>query len=336
MADRLSGIANNLGITHTYALMKRRLTQSQVAIITYHRVGDPAEFPWCLPLVAVQDFESQISYLRSSFKIMAMDDLVNCLENGNYLPEKAAVITFDDGYKNNFTHAFPILKKYGVMAHINLATSHVDAGSLFWCEKIKYALWETGLQKIELDELGQYRLGSSLERANAAARINLYLATFPENKKNLTIDKIIRMAGVKIPVELGRKVALSWDDVREMSKNGITFGAHTLTHANLAKLPLKEARHEIAQSKRDIEDKLQQEVAGFCYPNGDFNDEVINIVKDEGFRYGLTAIPGMINKNAKLHELRRVSGGWNVNTLKLFMSGAYSDLYNIWQGLKGK
>lgn len=336
LADMIGSVTNRLGLTDAYGSLRRRLAGSQAVVITYHRVGDPNEFPWNLPIVSTRAFESQMRYLKRSFEILSADTLVTRLEQGKYLPPRAVVITFDDGYRNNFTHAYPVLRKYDIPALINLTTAYIGTGNVFWWDRIKYSLWETKLDEINLGELGEFNLSSVNERVRAAFAINNKLKARPNNERNLLIDNTVYASGVNIPADLGHQLILSWDEIKEMSRNGISFGAHSRTHPILMKLSPEEARQEIAQSKKDIEDKLGIEVTGFCYPNGDFDSKIVDIVKGAGFRYGLTAVPEMINNESRLHELGRVSAGWNVNTLKLFMSGAYADMYTIRHGLSRK
>lgn len=334
LATLIATVTNHLGLVDAYGLFRRLLVKSQVAVLTYHRVGYPDEFPWNVPMVTTQDFENQMRYLRKTYKILSLDTLMRYIQQGDYLLRKAVVITFDDGCKNNFTYAYPILKKYNVPATINLITDHIGSGDLFWWDQVKFALWNTALKEIDLDGIGKYRILSTNDRMRAASNLNDKLKKMSNTERGPIIHSVIHMLGVHIPANLGKELILSWDDVIEMGGNGITFGAHSLTHPNLTRLSLEEARYEISQSKRDVEERLGHGVDVFCYPNSDFNTEIVNLVKEEGFRCGLTAVPGMVNPKTKLYELGRISGGWNLNTLKLFLCGVYSDFFTIWQRLR--
>ena len=121
------------------------------------------------------------------------------------------------------------------------------------------------------------------------------------------MGRLLDELGVKIPSGFGDKINLSWDEVMEMSQNGISFGAHTATHPILTKLPIGEAKAEIARSKTEIETRLGVPCTSFAYPNGDFNDGVVKLVRDCGFTGAVTAIPQMVTRHAKPLTLGRIS-----------------------------
>jgi peptidoglycan/xylan/chitin deacetylase (PgdA/CDA1 family) len=98
---------------------------------------------------------------------------------------------------------------------------------------------------------------------------------------------------------------LSWEQVREMHRAGIEFGSHTLTHPMLSEVPLDRARLEIADSRRRIEDVLGVPVSLFCYPRGDYDDSVKQIVRDEGYVAACSTLPGLNDWSADLYALRR-------------------------------
>lgn len=336
LAAVIAYISNRLGLVDAYSLLRKQITKSQVIVLTYHRVGNPTEFPWNFPLVTMQNFENQIKYLRKTYNIISLNTLVNHIRDREPMSGKSVVITFDDGYRNNFTHAYPVLKRYSIPATINLVTAHIGTGNLFWWDKIKYVLWNTKLKKIDLGEFGEHRLQSINDRVRLASNINQKLKIKPEKEKNLIIKKTIHVSGVHIPANLGKELILSWDDIMEMNNNDITFGAHSLTHPNLAKLPTEQARHEITCSKRSIEERIGREVTVFCYPNGDFNTEIIKLVNDAGFYCAFTTTPRIVDSKTSFYELGRISGGWNLDTLKLFSCGAYSDLNTMLLRMRGK
>lgn len=334
LANLIACVGNHLALTDAYGLLRGHWAKLQVVILTYHRVGDPNEAPWNLPLVTTRDFENQMRYLRKTYNILPLDTLVQYIQQGHCLPAKAAIITFDDGYKDNFLYAYPILNKYNISATINLITAHIGTGNLFWFDKIKFALWNTMLEEVDLDEFGEYRLRSVNERVRAASNINGKLAKKTEKEKNLAIAKIINILHVDVPTNLGKELILSWDDIMEMNRNGVTFGAHSLTHPNLTKLPVEQAKREIAKSKMDIEERLGRAITVFCYPNGDFNAEISELVEEAGFHCALTTNPRMVKHKTNLYELGRIPGGWNLNTLKLFSCGAYSDIDAVLSRMK--
>lgn len=322
-------VSNYSGLLDTYRLVRKHRAGSHMAILSYHRVAQPAESPWSLPAVTPENFEKQISYLRKYHEILPIEVLVRSVQEGKPFPERAVVITFDDGYKDNFTRAYPILRKYNVPATISLTTANIDNREPFWWDKIGFAIWNTPLRSIDLNGLGIYRLRSRTERLQTIYRITRELARKPEKARNYIANTILDVSGIPIPADLGEEILLSWDDVLNMKDNGISFGAHTVTHPNLSESILNEARIEIIESKITLEDKLEQKIKVFCYPNGDFTLQVAEIVEEAGFDCALTLVPRLVDHDADLFQLGRIPGGWNVSTLKLFLAGPFVDLANV-------
>lgn len=328
--------ADCLGLLDAYSFLTEHLTGQQVAIFAYHRVGGPV-YPWCRPShipVMPQEFENQIRYLCRTCEVIPLNKLVKHMQAKQQIyAGKTVAITFDDGYKDNYTYAYPILKKYNVSATIFLTTGYIGTGELFWWDKVSYVLQQTRLDSLALDEVGTYSLRSTRDRLRAASAIVARLKDLPEEKKDMLLKKLVSISRVNLSSNLGKELILSWDEVREMSNNGITIGAHGVTHAALSRLPLEEARSEIIESKRHIEGKLDQAVTAFSYPSGraaDFNEGVREILRESGFAYAVTVAPtSLVSSGTDLYELGRIWPGWNVSTLKFSLSGLMPHLQAV-------
>lgn len=134
-------------------------------------------------------------------------------------------------------------------------------------------------------------------------------------------------------------VPLTWDEVREMHKYGITFGSHTLTHPMLSRVPLDRVRYELAESKRQIEQVLGVAVHFFCYPRGDFTAAVRQVVQEEGYLAACTIIPGVNDGKTDLFTLRRtyVSRHDTISEFAKKLAGAYDLLQRgayLWRRLR--
>ncbi|MFC1938434.1 polysaccharide deacetylase family protein [Chloroflexota bacterium] len=323
----IASAANHLGFIAGYSFF-RALNQPQVAILMYHSVGTQENLG-TVPIIRPHDFEDQIAYLCRWFEIMPFDKLVQCVQSKGGLPKRAAVITFDDGYKDIYLYAYPILKRYNVPATIFLTTGHIGTANPFWWDKVGYIIKNTKQATFELDELGAYSLRSNGSRLKTISRIVEGLKKVEDEKKELLIERLMTTLGMQLPANLGKELILSWDDVREMNDGDIAFGAHSITHPILTKLSLKQAEYEIVQSKKDIEEKLNRVVTAFSYPNGqfsDFNSQIKKILKKSSFTCAFTTIPRMITPGIDLYELPRIDPGWDFNTFKVGLSGLYPDL----------
>jgi len=325
----IADTANNLRLLDGYGFLRRQITGSQVAILIYHRVC-PKIDDWSGGGIDPQYFTQQIEYLlRNKYQIISLDTLAQNLATGNRLPEKAVVITFDDGYKDNYIYAFPILKKYNISATIFLATGHIGTNKLFWWDKIKYILMNTNLSSMAIDDLGDYPLASKLDKLLAATAIIEKLKMMPEEKKSLFEKEL----GDLIPGDtdqLASNLTLCWEDVKKMSRSGIGFGAHSVNHPVLTSLPMEKANWEITNSKKDIELMLGKNVTAFSYPNGDLNGGLINLVKESGFTCAVAVSPKkLIGMNDNLWALSRISASVDFNKFKVMLCGLWGDLQYV-------
>jgi peptidoglycan/xylan/chitin deacetylase (PgdA/CDA1 family) len=321
---------STLGLLDAYGMLRRRIVKSSACILVYHRVGSSCGFPSDVGLTVPEDFERQIAYLCRRHKLMSLSGLGRAIATGASIPANAAAITFDDGYRDNYVNAYPILKKYGVPATIFLATGHIDNGTPYWWDRIDYAMHASAHEKLELEQLGTYHFKSATERWLAARTIRGRLKDLLENEKNRAIERLVRSLGVDMPATMGREMILSWDEVREMAQNGISFGAHTVNHPTLIGLPLEQARREIVVSQRRIEDNLDQPADTFAYPDGrlgNINDSIKSILRENRFVCAVYATPTrFVSPGTDPYELGRVSPRWNFSTFHLNVSGVYPDL----------
>lgn len=330
MLDSFARCMNKAGIFDIYGNLRRKITKSQISILAYHRVG-PQTDEWSVNPLCEKIFDYHINYLSKNFKIVSLSNLSEMIRNGN-LPEKAVVITFDDGYKDNYEFAFPILKKYNAPATVFLATGHVEEKNLFWWDKINYVLFHTDMESIDLNPIGTYQLCSNEDKLIAGLNIQEKLKKMDNDKKETVIAELINLTDVNIPEKLGKKYLLSWNEIKKMSKNGIEFGSHTVTHPILTNVSLDRAKWEIINSKKCIEENLETEVKSFAYPNGDFNAKLSSIVENFGFSSSVSVFPMQLLKNSvsELYQLSRINANIkNFNILKLYLCGLRGDFNRI-------
>lgn len=317
------------GILDIYGFLRRKVIGSQVAILMYHRVALKGDDCWSVPPHSPHNFEDHIQYLCRNYEILSLDKLAQYFHNDQPLPEKAVAITFDDGYKDNYQHAYPILKKHQVPATIFLATSHISRGNMFWTDRVRYVIWNMPPTILDLDELGSYSLTSVAKRREAASRVPEGMKRLPNDRRKFLIDRLLPICGTDITDDIGRNLILSWDEVREMHNDGIGFGAHTATHPILTRLALAQAKEEIMQSKKDVQDNLGQQTMPFAYPDGDFNHELSKLVHECGFSCAVTTAPKLISFKDNPYELGRIGPGEHLGTLKVGLSGLRPDLDTV-------
>ncbi len=194
------------------------MTKRITPILAYHQIT------WDRPqkdigslAVSLGQFEQQMHYLHEhQYSCLPLTRLLQSPENKRTQPKKSFVLTFDDGYEDFFTQAYPILRRYGFTATIFLVVDQVG----------KLSNWEG-------------ECGSSL---------------------------------------------LTWEQIKTLQNDGISFGSHTCSHRRLQLLPQKHIWDELNVSKEKLEAKLGQEVLFLCYPYGDSNIEIQRMAMTVGYK----------------------------------------------------
>lgn len=312
-------------ILDTYGFVRRKITKSQVAVLMYHRIS-PRRDSWSLKPLNPQCFDRQMRYFSQNYEVLPLDRLVDYIKQGEPLPEKAVVITIDDGYKDNYQYAYPTLRKYRIPATVFLTTGNISTGNLFWWDKVSYIIHHTSLDQLNQIELGTFFLRSEQEKSLARSTIIKKLKSSPGEENDFIINDLVSISNVEIPDDLGEELIMSWDEIREMSNNGIDFGAHTVNHPILTNLPLEQAGHEIVQSKKDIERKIGHHVTAFAYPNGDFNEYIADIVRKSDFSCAVSVLPNkLICPNDSIYGLSRIIMGEEFSKSKVIFSGLWAD-----------
>ncbi len=326
------------GFLDAYGFLRRHVAQSSAYIVAYHRVGSTYEFPSDVPMMGSQDFEKQIVYLSRRYRVISLRELGGALNRGASIPAKTAVITFDDGYRDNYLKAYPILRKHGVPATIFLATGHIDSGTPFWWDRVSYVMHNTAREMVELGQFGTYHFNSTTERWLVARTIRERLKDLLDSEKNLVIEELASQLGVDMPSSLNKELFLSWDEIREMSRNGIDFGAHTVNHPTLIGMPLEQARREIVDSQKRIQENLGRPADTFAYPDGrllNVNDGIKAILRENGFVCAVYGNPdALVSPGTDPYELGRLSPRWDFSTFHLTVSGLYPDLMALRRRLR--
>lgn len=329
MIEFLASIANSSHSIDIYNNIRRATSKSQIYIIMYHRVA-PKHDSWSLGSLSPLSFEKQIIFLQKNYKIISLESLVQSLLLGRVIPKNAAIITFDDGYKDNYLYAYPILKKYNIPATIFLVTGHIGTGNLFWWDKIGYAIYYTNLNQLNLDGIGIFSLRSEKERMNAILKVIEHIKLIPWECANSLINELYSIAEVNYNVDLGKTCIMAWDDVYEMASNGINFGAHTVSHPILTNMSLDQAKWEILHSRNDLEKRISQDITAFSYPCGYFSDDIVDVVRKCGFQY---AVDGDRNRRVSpkdsVYQLTRISTVEDFNISKAILCGVLDDIGSI-------
>jgi len=295
-------------------LFHRLAYQDQLTLIMYHGIiKQPLMVEdWCF--VHEHSFRTQIEYLKKHFEIIALSEAVERMRNGR-IKRPTAVITFDDGYQNNFDVAFPILCRERIPATIFLATGLMNTEDTVWYCRLNLALSQTRRDFIEWNGF-KFDLFTSDQKAKASAAIQESLKRLEHPTLMATIRKIIlELDGEPdCPIEIGSPFCmLEKNAIAEMAASGlIEFGAHTHHHTILSQLSDGERYNEIRQSINAVNELTGAPCRYFAYPNGrmeDYNMETIKDLEACGIQIAVTTISGPNDMMTPPIELRRYGIG---------------------------
>ncbi len=307
-ALRYSGLTWIRGATERNAL----------TILNYHRVlplPESLEYTYQSMMMPRDLFEQQIVHLRQHYTPLTLTEAVDRLRARD-LPPRAVSLTFDDGYRDNFEVAFPILKKYGIPATFFVATGVLDGKNRF--------LWDEVVSRVR--QIHDEDTAGTLLREPLpdwlAEKLQLLAAGEPAERIG---ERILRDMN-RVPLherEAGmaalRRVTpdnayadpplLGWDEVGEMRRGGMHFGAHTVSHPFLDELDPATARSEIQGSVRALEEHLGDPVTLFSYPRGRFTEALKPLLQESGIVAAVTTEAGRNYPGMDLYELRRMDAG---------------------------
>ena len=265
------------GLSRASRLLHRR----RGALIFYaHRVA--ADDECFLQGLSPQYLSAQLEYLTRHHEILSLSELVQRFEDRKPIPERCAVLTFDDGFKDNLDDALPILQRYRVPATIFLVTGSVSSGELPWPQRIGCILQRTTKTEVCHAVLGGLRIPitSPARRRLAHKALKSAMESLGRSARERVIDDLART----LEVEPVRGRMLTWQDVREMRVVGMEFGAHTFSHPFSARIPLDEARWEMERSREDLKEHLGIDHPPFCFPAGSMNPQLVSLARELGFR----------------------------------------------------
>jgi len=316
MLQSMAKIAVNLNVDSVTNLVLERLYRNgrctsrhflrRFQILGYHKVS-PEHHPYFPPLHP-ELFEQQMRFLKSCYNVMSLQELIartSCRD----VPEKAVAITFDDGYRDNYEYAFPILKKYQFPATIFVTTGAIGTGDLIWHDRVFDAFRFATVSRARLHDTAVPELIlHTAERREQSLKFTLARAKtlYGETRTRFLHDIECKLCPK--PAAHSDQRMLDWNQVREMHHAGIEFGSHTVSHTILSQLPRPEIEKEVWHSKDELSKRLGTPISSFAYPNGtvaDYNDEAKAVLRECGYSCAVTCHSGFNHASSDVFELRR-------------------------------
>ncbi len=283
----------------------------KVPILMYHKIS--RELDPFVPSISEKAFKDQMNYIKQCYQIISMDELVKVLRSGERPLRKSMVVTFDDGNAPTLNLALPILQGLRVPATIFLSASPTEDNTFLWTDLLRLWFKFTKLNHYAIQLNGQareWKLSGVQERLCAARDISKKLKRVANEDRKRFMDQIGKDLAVR-EAQLPKDWMLSGHQIKSIRESHLRFGAHTITHPILSRMPLQEARYEIFESKRWLENILNDKVRHFAYPNGepgDFTEEHELLAAQAGFDSACSAIVGLNDSGTNRYALRRIYG----------------------------
>lgn len=321
------------GITSVLeAMPKRRL----LMILNYHRVGNADETPYDSGTFSctAEQFDWQIGYLKRNCRFATLAETLEILDGRMEISRPTVLVTFDDGYIDNYKIAFPILRQHNVKGAFFLPTAFVGTGRLPWWDVIAYIVKHSRSETFCLEYPERRRFDLTREGANSCIMRILKLYTQSTMQDQVRFMEGLEQACDSLrPSSCADRCFLSWDEAREMRGAGMAFGSHTHTHEILSKISTERQREELLVSREILEHELGDAVDTLAYPVGaleTFSPDTIRTLCDTGYRAAFSFYGGF-NKPGQMQPFNLLRVGVDVQSsarLRLQTAlGAFSGTY---------
>ena len=288
----------------------RKVQGNSAIIIMYHNVHNTDTN--CVNVsIHVREFEKQIKFFQKYFKIISLGELVKKIKERKTIRRNTMVLTFDDGYRNNFTLVYPLLVKYKLHATIFLVADFINTNKWLWVNKLDYLFKNTLSKKLLLKhpKIGShvFYFDSIESRIKVYEKVKKILKHIEPELLDFLLHQIEEQLGSKtIKKNCQNYMMLQKDDIKAMDPKYVEFGSHGCTHYLLTTIKdKKKLENEIINSKKKIAQIVGYEPRFFCYPNGEYDYEVIKLVKKH-YTAAVTTNYGSVNRKVDLFTMPRV------------------------------
>lgn len=277
-------------------------------VLLYHRVTDLETDPQLLA-VSPAHFDAQLGYLSREHTVLTIAEFENILRNKKRFPAGAILISFDDGYADNYLEALPILEKHKLQALFYVSTGTLETNNEYWWDAVEriVLLSDQQASESEIEINGEV---FSLAPLDDASRSKLYESLLPKLRRmpSAPREEIIRKLEAIFGSEQPRPThrAMTHEELKQMEcSDAAVIGAHTHLHPSLGALDVEDQLAEIEQSKKILEKELGRAITHFSYPFGtvrDYNEDTLKVVRELGFEFVAANYPDVVNKHS--HPLK--------------------------------
>jgi len=274
LRTRVISVLDAVGALEVAMVARKLVRVPYLPIVTYHRLGVPSKAARDLDETVVdatkEGFERQVALFMRHFTLLGVEDLRLHFLERRPLPKNAALITFDDGYRECLDVALPILKRAGAKAVFFISTDHTTDRKAFWWDRTNYLIKRSTRTRAELD----YPTHAVYDIRGDRSKVVQQILDVIKETYALDVERYLQALGAALGVPWGpeddRRIAdqvlMTWDEVREMRRAGMDVQSHTRTHRVLTTLPPDEVREELVGSRKVLEEQLDEPIRAVAYP----------------------------------------------------------------------
>jgi peptidoglycan/xylan/chitin deacetylase (PgdA/CDA1 family) len=290
--ELVAHVATYLGVNKALLLVQGK----GAVALNYHGVvpEEYLESPFTYGnAVGLREFGRQMIEVSRSFQPMTMAEFQAWKAGNKVCRRRPVLVTFDDGYRNNFTYAAPILERCGVPAVFNVATGYVGSRRILWLDEIHWRVvnWRRDTLPVADSMTEVDTPKAEKPRRRLAAAMREMCKRIPHATAVAYLERLRKEEAPMPPGELYE--FLSWDEVRKLRTRGFEIGSHTVEHPVLSRLPAERLAIELRESKRTIETETGVTCSYFAYPNGsraDISGEVVKATREAGYTMAFTVM----------------------------------------------
>ncbi|WP_440224145.1 polysaccharide deacetylase family protein [Dokdonella sp. MW10] len=310
-------VAKALALTGTRGLVASLTRPDGVLILNYHRIGDGGDSPFDRELwsASAEAFDEQVAFLASHCDVISPADIPAALASRR---GRHVAITFDDGYRDNYEIAYPILRRHGVPGTFFVATGFIDKPRIPWWDEIAHLVRASPLRRLDaagwLDE--PLDLGPGGDRTPAIRTLLKAYKRLPSAESARFLAHIRGASGVDDDPAFDR-YWMDWDMLREMRDHGMTIGGHTVSHPVLSRLSADEQCDELTTCAMRLREELHTPMDFFAYPVGArdaFDANTRACLADLGVRYAFSYYGGFATRDSDRYDMPRVAIETHVDT----------------------
>lgn len=270
-------LITSMGIERLFSVASK----NNKLILVYHGVVEQPNAKVSVGPISLKQFTQHLAYFKRNFNLVSLETIFDMYRN-DFVPNKKTIaLTFDDGYENNYSNAYPLLKQSEIPATIFVVSENIEMEDrITWYDFLDLVKPDLELTKVnfEIIKVSPQRTISNLKDLVKSLDIERRTALFAEIKKQLPNKNYL----AQYPREHWR--LMNKNELRVLSDSGIIeIGAHTQHHPNLGSIPSEWVYKEVSECKRILSDLLQKEIKSIAFPDGSYTDEVKNICLSVGY-----------------------------------------------------